>query len=107
MTYINPASGVTDASKSKKDIIHDLLVRPGGCTALEVMVACNWPSVSMPAQARLSKVRLRKEKNGRTYRYYGEPMVPVPVSEPEPEPEAVVEPEAEAEEEQVEEAEQQ
>jgi len=57
---------------TKAELIGGLLRRPEGCTAAEVMTAANWPSVSMPAQAKACGLTLRKEKvPGSPTRYYG------------------------------------
>jgi hypothetical protein len=47
---------------SKLAKIATMLKRPTGCTAAEVMKACDWPSVSMPQQAKALGVKLKKEK---------------------------------------------
>lgn len=58
-------------SRSKTDIIAALLLRPEGCLTSEVLEACSWPAVSMPAQAKLAGLKLRKEKQGKVTRYWG------------------------------------
>lgn len=56
---------------SKVALIAEMLKRPSGCSAAEVMKACGWPSVSMPAQAKAAGLKLRSEKvegsRGRRY----------------------------------------
>lgn len=54
---------------TKLETIVGLLKRPGGCTAKEAMQACDWPSVSMPQQAKAAGLKLRKEKVGGVTRY--------------------------------------
>lgn len=56
---------------SKVALIADLLVRPQGCTTTDVLAATGWPSVSMPAQAKLAGLTLRKEKVGKVTTYWG------------------------------------
>lgn len=57
---------------SKVYVIGDLLLRSEGCTAQDVMKLTGWPSVSMPAQAKLAGLTLRKEKTkGQPTRYWG------------------------------------
>jgi hypothetical protein len=59
---------------SKVELIGKLLQRENGCTTADVLKACEWPSVSMPQQAKLAGLRLRKEKaKGEATRYYGTP----------------------------------
>ena len=55
---------------SKLEIIAKLLARKNGCTAKDVMEACDWPAVSMPQQARSLGIKLRTEKIGRETRYW-------------------------------------
>ena len=52
---------------SKLAIIVGLLTRPEGCTVAEVLEATEWPSVSMPQQAKAAGLTLVKE--GRPARY--------------------------------------
>ena len=47
---------------SKLAIIHGLLTRAKGCTSKDVLEACEWPSVSMPQQAKALGLKLKKEK---------------------------------------------
>ncbi len=61
----------TTGSRSKVDLIGALLLRPEGCTTADVLEATGWPSVSMPAQAKLAGLTLRKEKVGKLARYWG------------------------------------
>lgn len=62
----------TRVAGSKTLIIAALLKREQGCTTAEVLEACGWPSVSMPAQAKLAGLTLRKEKKpGEAMRYWG------------------------------------
>ena len=55
---------------SKTELIAALLRRPEGCTTADVLAACHWPSVSMPQQAGLAGIQLRKVKDGKVTRYY-------------------------------------
>lgn len=55
---------------SKAAIIGDLLKRKEGCTTADVLTATGWPAVSMPQQAKMLGVELRKEKQGTTTRYW-------------------------------------
>lgn len=55
---------------SKLEIVVGLLTRPEGCTAEEITTACNWPTVSVPQQARAAGLTLRKEKDGKISRYW-------------------------------------
>jgi hypothetical protein len=56
---------------SKTAMVADLLTRPSGCTAAEVLAATGWPTVSMPQQAKAAGLTLRKEKDGKVSRYWG------------------------------------
>ena len=58
---------------SKLAICAQLLLRPEGCTAAEVLAATKWPAVSMPQQARAAGLKLKKEKDGKVTRYWGTP----------------------------------
>jgi hypothetical protein len=58
------------AAGSKTALIVEMLKRKDGCTTKEVLAATGWPSVSMPAQARLAGLKLRKEKDGAVTRYF-------------------------------------
>lgn len=59
-----PAAGPKEVRPgSKLAIVVDLLKRPEGCTTAEILKATEWPSVSVPQQARMAGLELRKEKN--------------------------------------------
>lgn len=59
-------------SGSKTDLIAALLLRAEGCTTEDVLAATGWPSVSMPASAKVSGLTLRKERlPGQPTRYWG------------------------------------
>jgi hypothetical protein len=58
--------------ESKTAAVGRLLRRKSGTTTAEVLALTGWPSVSMPAAAKACGLTLRKEKNGRIIRYYGE-----------------------------------
>lgn len=47
---------------SKLEAIVGLLRRPEGCTTAQVLKATEWPSVSMPQQAKAAGITLHKEK---------------------------------------------
>ena len=55
---------------TKLETVAKLLRRKNGCTAKDVMEACNCPAVSMPQQAKALGVKLRTEKQGRVTRYW-------------------------------------
>lgn len=57
--------------ESKADLIGKLLMRPEGCTTKDILEATGWPSVSVPAQAKMVGLTLRKEKVGKETRYWG------------------------------------
>jgi hypothetical protein len=58
--------------KSKAEMVGDLLLRPEGCTTADILAATGWPAVSVPAQAKLVGLTLRKEKvPGQATRYWG------------------------------------
>jgi len=60
------------ARGSKTVVIAALLKRNNGCTTADVLAATGWPAVSMPAQAKLAGLVLRKEKKpGGATRYWG------------------------------------
>ena len=54
---------------SKTQLVANLLTRPGGCTAKDVLEATGWPSVSMPAQAKAAGLVLTKSKANGVTRY--------------------------------------
>lgn len=62
-------NGVRAGSKASK--VAEMLLRPQGCTNKEVLKATGWPTVSMPAQAAMAGLKLRKEKTDGGLRYYG------------------------------------
>ena len=66
-------SGHTKAIRpgSKLEIVVGLLKRKEGCTAAEILSACQWPSVSVPQQARAAGLTLRQQKDGKVSRYWG------------------------------------
>lgn len=63
-------SGVKPGTKLAK--VAEMLTRPGGCTAEQVKKACEWPSVSMPQQAKAAGLKLKKEKVDGVTRYTAE-----------------------------------
>lgn len=66
-----PAAVDVPRGKSKKEIIGEMLLRPEGVTSKEVCDAMGWPSVSMPAQAKMVGLALKKEKVGGVTKYWG------------------------------------
>lgn len=63
-------NGVREGSKA--ELIAKMLKRPSGCTTKEVLKATGWPTVSMPAQAAMAGIKLRKEKTDKGLRYYAQ-----------------------------------
>lgn len=63
-------SGKNLSAGSKAVLIGDMLLRDGGCTIADVLAATGWPTVSMPQQARICGLVLRKVKDGKISRYY-------------------------------------
>lgn len=55
---------------SKLEIVVRLLRRPEGCTAAEIMKMTQWPSVSVPQQAKAAGLTLRQVKDGKVTRYW-------------------------------------
>jgi hypothetical protein len=55
---------------SKLELIASLLNRPEGTTTAEVLKACEWPSVSMPQQAKALGISLLKKKIDGVNRYF-------------------------------------
>lgn len=57
---------------SKLETIVKLLTREQGCTTAEILEVTDWPTVSVPQQARAAGLKLRKVKEkGQPTRYYG------------------------------------
>lgn len=59
------------AGPNKRNIAADLLVRPEGCTAREILDATGWTSISIPSVAKAKGLDLRKEKDAGVTRYFG------------------------------------
>lgn len=58
--------------KTKLAIVGALLLRKNGTTSAEILEATQWPSVSVPQQAKAAGLTLRKEKTpGKPTRYFG------------------------------------
>lgn len=57
---------------SKMAIISGLLARAQGCTADDVKKACEWPSVSMPQQAKSLGIELHKRKDADGVMHYAD-----------------------------------
>lgn len=69
-----PRAAKADGSKSKREIVADLLQRPEGATRAEILEATGWPAVTVQGQAKASGLTLRQEKKpGEPTRYYGAP----------------------------------
>lgn len=65
------------SSGSKAALIADLLLRAEGCTTKDVLAATGWPAVSMPQQAKVAGLLLRKEKVDGATRYWGSRDMPL------------------------------
>lgn len=60
---------------NKNALVAALLVRAEGCTNADILAATGWPTVSVPQQAKIAKLNLRKEKlKGEPTRYWGTPV---------------------------------
>ena len=57
---------------TKAHRIGEMLLRPEGVTGREIMAEMNWPSVSVPAQARAAGLRVVSQRMGREVRYFAE-----------------------------------
>lgn len=55
---------------TKSWVIGNMMMRPEGVTAAEAMEAVNWPSVSLPQQARICGLDFTTQRMGRTIRYF-------------------------------------
>lgn len=55
---------------SKAWLVGQMLLRPEGVTGREIMAALNWPSVSIPAQARACGLAFTTRREGREVRYW-------------------------------------
>jgi hypothetical protein len=55
---------------TKAHRIGEMLLRPEGVTGREIMAEMNWPSVSVPAQARAAGIAVVSQRTGREVRYY-------------------------------------
>lgn len=60
-----------NGGENKTAICAKLLARTGGATAKDLLTATGWPTISVPAVARASGLKLRKVKEGRTTTYFG------------------------------------
>lgn len=76
-----PAARAKGAAREKADgvrpgtklaLVVDLLKRTEGCTTKDILTACDWPSVSVPQQAKAAGLTLRKVKEGSVTRYFAE-----------------------------------
>lgn len=56
---------------TKLELVVTLLTRKEGCTTADILKATDWPSVSVPQQAKAAGLTLRKEKDGNVTRYWG------------------------------------
>lgn len=70
---------------SKAHRVGEMLLRPEGVTGREVCAALNWPSVSMPQQARICGLEFTTQRTGREVRYFAvvaqasTPAIPVTI----------------------------
>ena len=55
---------------SKTDTVVKMIKRPQGCTSDEVCKETGWAAVSIPPIAARAGIKLRKEKEGRSVRYF-------------------------------------
>ena len=55
---------------SKAHKIGEMLLRPEGVTGREIMTAMNWPSVSIPQQAKICGIEYTTQRTGREVRYF-------------------------------------
>jgi hypothetical protein len=70
-----PALGSAPATNrarvgSKAHVIGQMLLRPEGVTGREICTALNWPSVSIPAQAKAAGLTFTTQRTGREVRYF-------------------------------------
>lgn len=69
------AGGKREPGVNKNSLIAVLLTRAEGCTNADILEATGWPTVSVPQQAKIAKLNLRKEKlKGEPTRYWGTPV---------------------------------
>jgi hypothetical protein len=68
-----PAKANGNGKENKREICAALLTRAGGCTSRDLLDATGWPAISVPATAKASGLKLRKEKVGKVTTYYGTP----------------------------------
>lgn len=61
---------------SKAHIVGQLLLRPEGVTGIEAMAATNWPSISLPQQARICGIDFTTVRTGRMVRYFARTAAP-------------------------------
>ncbi len=67
----NKPKKVPGALGEKAQKIADMLQRAEGTTTKEVLEVTGWPAVSMPAQAKIAGLHLRKDKIDGVTRYWG------------------------------------
>lgn len=65
------ARGPRREGPTKRELAADLLRRPEGCTAREILDVTGWPAVSVPAVAKASGLTLTQKKDGRVTTYFG------------------------------------
>lgn len=68
-----PAKANGNGKTNKREICAALLTRAAGCTSRDLLDATGWPAISVPATAKASGLKLRKEKVGKVTTYYGTP----------------------------------
>jgi hypothetical protein len=67
-----PAKASGPRKESKLAICAALLTRKEGCTTRDLLTACAWPAISVPATAKAAGLKLRKEKTkGSPTVYFG------------------------------------
>jgi hypothetical protein len=68
------AAGPTPTNQAKRGTkayqVGELMLRPEGCTSQDVLALTGWPSVSMPAQAKMCGLSCTTQRTGRTIRYF-------------------------------------
>jgi len=72
-TTAKPAKANGGGKENKREICAALLTRAAGCTSRDLLDATGWPAISVPATAKASGLKLRKEKIGKVTTYFGTP----------------------------------
>lgn len=63
-----------ESGLTKLSAVAGLLQRPEGCTREDILALTGWPSVTVPGMAAKAGLKLRQEKQGRSFRYWGTPI---------------------------------